>query len=205
MFKVTKGIDAAFRSIRMFCVIVVVGCVGITCFALYRSYEFSKVKDERVLLMPEGKVIEVVASTRKENIGVEARDHVRTFHRLFFTLSPDEKIIESNLIQALYLADITAKQQYDNLKEGGYYSSVISSNVSQQLHIDSVSVSLNDYPFRFRFYGYLEITRPSAIVKKSLITEGLLRSIMPSDNNPHGFLIERWEILDNRDLEIKRR
>jgi hypothetical protein len=37
------------------------------------------------------------------------------------------------------------------------------------------------------------------------VTEGWLRNTSRSDNNPHGFLIERWAILDNRDLKVEGR
>ena len=35
-----------------------------------------------------------------QNRPVEAREHVRRFHELFFTLSPDKAAIESNLNRA---------------------------------------------------------------------------------------------------------
>lgn len=43
-----------------------------------------------------------------QNRPVEAREHVRRFHELFFTLSPDKDAIESNVKRALYLADGSA-------------------------------------------------------------------------------------------------
>jgi hypothetical protein len=32
-----------------------------------------------------------------------------------------------------------------------------------------------------------------------------LRNTGRSDNNPHGFLIEKWTILDNSDLKVEAR
>jgi conjugative transposon TraK protein len=132
---------------------------------------------------------------------VEARDHVKTFHRLFFTLDPDDPVITSNITQALYLADGSAKRQYDDLRESGYYASVISGNISQRITVDSVTIDTHRYPYYFRCYATETLTRTTAIITRSLITEGYLRNVSRSDHNPHGFLIERWRILENKNIK----
>ena len=43
-----------------------------------------------------------------QNRPVEAREHSRRFHELFFTLSPDRAAIESNINRALFLVDKSA-------------------------------------------------------------------------------------------------
>jgi conjugative transposon TraK protein len=127
------------------------------------------------------------------------------FHYYFFTLDPDDKVIDSNIKQALYLADGTAEKQYEDLKENGYYSSVIAGNISQQVSIDSVQLNLQNYPYYFKYYATEKIIRPTAIVTRSLITEGYLRNVSRSENNAHGFLIERWCILENQDKDLQKR
>lgn len=44
----------------------------------------------------------------QQNRPVEAREHIRRFHELFFTLSPDKSAIESNIQRALYLLGLFA-------------------------------------------------------------------------------------------------
>ncbi len=127
------------------------------------------------------------------------------FHQYFFTLDPDDKVIQSNLTKALYMADASAKHAYDNLKENGYYANVISGNISQQISIDSIQIDLNQYPFYFRCFGTEKIIRPTSTVTRDLITEGYLRNVSRSDNNPHGFLIERWNTIENKDIKIENR
>jgi hypothetical protein len=61
------------------------------------------------------------------------------------------------------------------------------------------------YPFHFRLFGTEKITRLTSITTRYLITEGWLREVSRSDNDPHGLLIERWSVLDNRDLKIQPR
>jgi len=123
----------------------------------------------------------------------------------FFTLDPDEKFIQSNITKALYMADGSAKQQYANLKENGYYANIISGNISQSISIDSVSISMDQYPYYFRCYATQEITRTSSTVFRSLVTEGYLRNVNRTDNIPHGFLIERWATLENKDIKTQYR
>jgi conjugative transposon TraK protein len=205
MFKQMKNIDSAFRLVRSFTLVVILGSLTLSGFALFKSHQLVTSMQSKVYILANGKALETYAADRNDNIPVEARDHVKTFHQYFFTLDPDEKVIQANLLKALYLADASAKRAYDNLKENGYYSNIISGNISQQISIDSVQVDTHQHPYYFRCYATQSIIRTTSLVLRSLITEGYLRSVNRSDNNPHGFLIERWTILDNRDLRSENR
>lgn len=205
MFSKMKNIDTAFRYVRSFTMLVVIGCVVLCCFALYKSFSLVSQMQDKVYILANGKALEAFSSDRKENIPVEAKDHVKTFHTLFFSLDPDDIVIKINVTKALYLADDSAKRVYDDLKENGYYSGIISGNVSQTIVVDSVTIDINAYPYQFRCYATQNIIRPTSIAHRNLITEGNLRNVSRSDNNPHGFLIERWNTIENRDLSTKNR
>lgn len=205
MFSKMKNIDTAFRYIRGFTMLLIIGCVILCCFALYKSFSLVSQMQDKVYILANGKALEAFSSNRKDNIPVEAKDHVKTFHSLFFSLDPDDKVIQINVTKALYLADDSAKRVYDDLKENGYYSGIISGNVSQTIAVDSVTININEYPYQFRCYATQNIIRPTSIAYRSLITEGNLRNVSRSDNNPHGFLIERWNTIENRDLSSKNR
>jgi conjugative transposon TraK protein len=205
MFTQAKNIDSAFRHIKMFSILFIIGCVIISIYALYAATKTINQSQQRVFILANGKALEAYAADRKDNIPVEARDHIKMFHHYFFSLDPDEKVITANITRALYLADASAKKQYDNLKESGYYSNLISGNISQEISIDSIMVNLDSYPFYFRCMAQEKLIRTTSIVTRSLITEGYLRNVERSDNNSHGFLIERWMILENKDLKIENR
>ena len=205
MFTKLKTIDTAFRHVRAFTLIVVVLSAIVSLYSLYRSYKLVSQMQDKVYILANGKALEAYASDRKDNIPVEARDHVKTFHSLFFTLDPDDKAIKANVTKALYLADGTAKRIYDDLKENGYYAGIISGNITQTLLVDSVAIATSAYPYSFRCYATQEIIRPTSIVRRSLVTEGNLRNVSRSDNNPHGFLIERWNTIENRDVSSETR
>jgi conjugative transposon TraK protein len=205
MFRQFKNIDTAFKHVRWFSIALIAVCGLVTCYAIYKSYALIHANQQRIYILASGKAIEAYSAERKDNIPVEARDHVNTFHHLFFTLSPDDKAIQQNIRRALYLADESARKQYDNLRENGYYASVISGNVNQEIRIDSIRIDIREYPFYFKCRAIQKIIRTTSTVTRSLITEGYLRNVQRSDNNPHGFLIERWSTIENKDIKIENR
>ena len=205
MFTQAENIDTAFRHIKMFSIAMIFCSACISIYALYSNHKAIKDSQQRIFILANGKALEAYAEDRKDNIPVEARDHIKIFHHDFFTLDPDEKVIATNIIKALYLADASAKKQYDNLKESGYYSNLISGNISEQIEIDSIAINVDAYPFYFHCNAKEKLIRTTSIVTRSLITEGYLRNVERSDNNPHGFLIEKWMILENKDLKIENR
>jgi conjugative transposon TraK protein len=155
----------------------------------------------RIYILANGKILEAFSAGRKDNLIVESKDHIQMFHHWFFTLDPDEKVIQENISKALYLADESAKDAYENLKEAGYYANIISANISQEIRVDSVHVDTDQYPYYFKCFATEKLIRSSAKVTRTLITQGFLRSVSRSDNNPHGFLIQKWETLVNTDLK----
>lgn len=205
MFKQLQNIDTAFKHVRLFTVALIGICTLIVCFVITKSFQIIEQTQQRIYILSNSKVFDAWAAERKDNIPVEAKDHVKTFHHYFFTLDPDDKAIQANVTHALYLADASAKRQYDNLRENRYYSNIISGNISQEIEIDSITVNVNNYPFYFTCYAKQKLIRATSIVTRSLITEGFLRNVSRSDNNPHGFLIEKWNTLENRDVKTEMR
>ncbi len=133
------------------------------------------------------------------NRPVEYRGHVNLFHSLFFTLAPDDKFIEYQMKKAMYLIDESGVLQYNNLREKGFFNSVLSSSSVLTIQTDSIHVDpVNKY---FRYYGKQTIDRRSSTVIRTLITEGYLRDLaVRTENNGHGILITRWKTLENKDI-----
>jgi len=136
----------------------------------------------------------------KQNRPVEAREHVKRFHELFFTLAPDKDAIESNVKRALYLSDESAISYYRNLQEKGYFNKLIAGNILQTVRIDSIRCNFDSYPYEVRTYCHQRIIRTSNVTERSLITTCSLRNAVRSDNNPQGFMIERFNIVENKDI-----
>jgi len=203
MFQHFKNIDSAFKHIKLFSYLLITACVAITCFSVYQSYRSSADFRSHIYVLANGKALEAIAQDRRDNIPVELRDHIKVFHEAFFNLDPDEKQIQATVTKALYLADGSAKIAYDNLKEAGYYNNLVSGNISQQVKIDSIRLNMNSYPYGFTCFATEELVRSTSTTTRSLVTQGFARNVSRSDNNPHGFLIERWETTKNQDEQVK--
>lgn len=203
MFKQLRNIDTAFKHIKRFSIISNVAMVILCGFVVYKSHETTQRILSSIWIMVEGRPIQAKIAARKDNLEVEARKHVKEFHRLFFSLDPDEKAITATVGEALYLADGSAKTQYDNLRENGYYSGLISGNISQRITVDSVKLDMTREPYPFRCHATQKLVRSSGTATRTLITTGTLRNVARTDNNPHGFLIQRWETIDNRDIQTR--
>jgi len=202
-FKSLKNIETSFRQIRLFGIVFVCLCAGITGYSVWNAYRFAEAQRQKIYVLDGGKsLILALSQDLTQNRPVEAREHVKRFHELFFTLSPDRSAIESNIRRALFLVDRSAFEYYKDLQERGYYNRIISGNVNQTIQVDSVVANFDTYPYQVVTYGRQFIIRESNITERSLVTRNNLINSVRSDNNPHGFSMENFEIVQNRDLRV---
>ena len=93
-FKSLKNIETSFRQIRLFTLVFACLCAVVTGFALWKSYSFAEAQRQKIYVLDNGKSLMLALSQDvRQNRPVEAREHVRRFHELFFTLSPDKSAI----------------------------------------------------------------------------------------------------------------
>lgn len=200
-FKSLKNIESSFKQIRIFGIVYLCMCAFITVFSVIKAYQFADKVRQTVYIIDQGKsIIAALAQDAASARPVEAREHVKRFHELFFTLAPDRAAIESNIKRAMFLVDKSAYSYYQDLQEKGYYNRIISGNINQTIQVDSVVCNLDKHPYQTITYARQMIIRASNITERSLITRCELRSSVKSDNNPQGFMIEKFEIIENRDV-----
>lgn len=200
IFRKLTHIESAFKSIRLFSILIVSLSLSVTLLSVYFSHQAVSNAQSRIYVMQGAAIGEAVLSHRQEMIEVEARDHVRSFHHYFFNLSPDADAIDKSMQKAFDLADRSAKTSFDNLRENGYFTQLQAANISQTIEADSIVIDLAAKPLEFIYYGRQKIIRSSSLTERALITKGRLREVPRSDRNPHGFLIEKWETISNRDI-----
>lgn len=207
MFRNLKNIDTAFQQIKMLAIAFAALLTLLAGYISYVAFQAVRAKDDLVYILDEkGQMLTASASSLAENRPVEARDHVKRFHELFYTLDPDQKAIDANVGAALFLADATPKRLYDTYKERGYYNELISADASQKIKVDSVVLNTATRPFYAKCYATMAIVRATSINYRALVTECYLRDLSTrTDNNTHGFLIERWQVLANNDLRTEAR
>ncbi len=190
-FKSLKNIETSFRQIRLFGIVMVSLCAFIAIGSVVLSLNFAEKQREKIYVLDNGKSLMLALSQDVEqNRPAEAREHVRRFHELFFTLSPDKSAIEHNINRAMSLADKSAYNYYSDYVEKGYYNRIIAGNITQVLQVDSIVADFNDYPYNVRTYARQMIIRQSNVTERSLITQCRLVNTSRSDDNPNGFMIE---------------
>ena len=100
-FKSLTNIETSFRQIRLYAFIFAIVCVAVSGYAVYASYSFAKEQREKIYVLDQGKSLMLALSQdASKNRPVEAREHVRRFHELFFTIAPDKDAIEKNMERA---------------------------------------------------------------------------------------------------------
>ena len=201
MFKTLKNIESSFRHLRLFSMLFLGACTLISVAAVWTSYRFAEAQRQKIYVLDQGKsLILALSQDMAQNRPVEAREHVRRFHELFFTLSPDKAAIESNLNRALLMADRSALSYYKALSEKGFFNRLIAGGISQTVRIDSIRCNFDSYPYQVTTYARQRIMRESTITERSLVTTCRLINAVRSDNNPQGFLLENLNVIENKDL-----
>ena len=189
--KINKAVSIA--SILFAVVIVIVGFV----------FAYQLIKDSRksLYVIDNGVPILVKQTDELLNRPVEYKSQIELFHRLFFTLAPDDRYIKENVEKSLYLIDDSGKKEYTNLREKGFYNQIISGNSLVTVRADSIKMDLPNR--KFIYYGTQMINRKNTLIIRKLITEGNFEDMIRSPNNPHGVLLRNWRILDNSELSNK--
>ena len=189
--KINKAVS--ITSILFAVVIVIVGFV----------FAYQLIKDSRksLYVIDNGVPILVKQTDELLNRPVEYKSQVELFHRLFFTLAPDDRYIKENVEKSLYLIDDSGKKEYTNLREKGFYNQIISGNSLVTVRNDSIKLDLPNK--KFIYYGTQMINRKNSLIIRKLITEGDFEDMIRSPNNPHGVLLRNWRILDNSEISNK--
>ena len=200
-FKSLLNIESNFRQLRLYSLVFAGICTVITLIAVWKSYSFAEAQRQKIYVLDNGKsLLLALSQDLSQNRPVEAREHVRRFHELFFSLSPDKAAIESNINRALLMADKSALTYYQVLMEKGFFNRLIAGNISQIVKVDSIKCDFERYPYEVTTYARQRIMRESNITERSLVTTCRLVNSVRSDNNPQGFMLENLNIIENKDL-----
>jgi conjugative transposon TraK protein len=203
MFKTLKNLQSAFALTRIYLILITLLALGTTGYVVYQSYQFAEAQRNKIYVLDQDESL-LMAISRDVNTNrkAEAKSHVKRFHEYFFTLSPEKEAIEGNVQQALFLADNSATDVYLRMREEGFYERIISSGIVCEVKVDSIVINDAVYPFEVHTYGVTSIIRKSNITYRNLTTSCTLLNTTRTENNPHGFLIENWKIIDNSDIEV---
>lgn len=205
-FNSLQNIQKAFALTRIYLILITIVLLALGGYAIYSSYQFAEAQRSKIYVLENGQPLLLALSHNvEENRVAEAKSHVRRFHEYFFTISPEKTAIEYNINKALFLSDNVAADYYIKLKEDGFYERIISAGILCEIMVDSVKIDDTKYPYRAYTYGKTSIIRSSSILYRNLETVCDLVNSTRTENNPHGFIIEKWKIINNSDIkEVKR-
>ena len=195
---IVKNIEQRIKVNKMISIATICFAIIIVIAGFVFSYKLVQDSRKSIYIIDNG--VPVLAKQTDEllNRPVEYKAQIELFHRLFFTLAPDDKFIKENIEKSLYIIDDSGKKEYANLREKGFYNQLISSNSMVTVHADSIKIDSEKR--KFIYYGKETINRKSAIIIRNLITEGFFEDIIRSPNNPHGVLLKNWRIIDNTEV-----
>lgn len=207
MFKSLQNIETSFQMVRMVAVAAIVGSMAFSCYTKCSSDRMIADMQRHVYVLDNGKSLMLALSQEDmmQNRPAEARHHVQMFHELFFTLSPDNDAINYNVRRAFNLSDKSVFDYFNDLKEASYYRRLIANNILQWIQVDSIACNMNIYPYEVKTFAQQTITRGSVITRRNLITSCFLQNALRSDNNPHGFLIIDFKVVNNDDQSREKR
>ncbi len=199
------AIDAELRHRRTILLAVMIVCCIICIMAFAFAFNFAKESRSSIYVVDNGSTLMASIADGGIQRDLEAEDHLRRFHQLFFNLAPSSESQERHLEQALHMADRSAYDWWKDQNESGYYSRLISANVSQEILIDSVKVNMQTYPHPAKVYGKVYLTRESNITAYDFMSECQLTDVGRSRYNPHGMLIERFSVLRYEAIGTRKR
>ncbi|PBN46307.1 MULTISPECIES: conjugative transposon protein TraK [Capnocytophaga] len=200
---IVKNIEKRIKINKTMAIATVIFAIVIVIVGFSYSYKIVQDSRKSIYILDNGVPVLVKQTDELLNRPVEYKAQVELFHRLFFTLAPDDEYINKNIDKALYLMDDSAKKERSNLTEKGWYNQIISSNATVSIQTDSINIDLNNK--RFMYYGTQMINRKTSLIIRKLITQGTFRDIPRTPNNAHGVLLENWNILDNTELSVKQK
>ncbi len=202
----TQDIERSFKNVKMLALVAIVASFSFSVIIGIASISFAEKQRQKIYVLDQGKSLLLALQTEavmtKE---LEIQDHVTRFHELMFTLSPQKQAINENLDRAFNLADKSAYDYSQDLTEKGYYSRLVSANISQQMIVDSVVVNGNSYPYLVKTYARHYVVRESTISEYAFTSSCQLINSTRSDVNPHGLIIEKFQVNKNDLKETRKR
>ena len=198
---VIKNLDYKFKLVLILCSLFLVGCVVIYLGSIWTARTMVDDAQKKIYVLDGNVPILVNRSTMEETLDVEAKSHVEMFHHYFFTLAPDDKYIKYTMEKAMYLIDESGIAQYNALKEKGFYGNIMGTSAVFSIFCDSIK--FNKENMSFIYYGRQRIERRTSVLMRELVTEGFVKRVPRTENNPHGLLIVNWRTILNKDIDQK--
>src|SRR5699024_5074750 len=157
---IIKNIENKIKLATIVTVLTLASAVAIVLMVMIYTSKQIEQSRQSIYVLANNVPVKAEHHTSNETRAVEFKSHIERFHDLFFTITPDNEFIENNIAKAMYLIDESGIQQYNTLKEKGFYSQIMSASAVLTLITDSIKIDYdNNY---FVYYGKQKIDRKSS-------------------------------------------
>ena len=201
-----ETIESSFRKTKLLTISTLVCAAVVAIGSLVFAFSYVGSNMNKIYVMDKsGSTTAATAVDANMTRDIECRDHVSRFHELLFNLSPTTDAIKTNVERAFTMADKSAYDYYSDMAERDYYRRLVSANIIQQIIIDSVKVDLSTYPHNTHTWAKLYLIRESNITSYAFESTGRLVEVGRSSTNPHGLMLERFNVIKNEKIETRKR
>lgn len=205
IIKYFDTIETSFRKLKFITVASIASGVVIALGAVYISGQQMLSNNDNIYVIDRGSAVMAARSGQDAYRDLEVNDHIERFHELMFNLSPNSESIKRNLDRALVMSDKSAYDYWSDLSERGFYSRIVSANISQEIVIDSVKVDMSSYPYQANTYAKVFMLRESNITAYDFESSCRLVDVERSPSNPHGLMIEKFRVSKNENMGTRQR
>lgn len=205
IIKYFDTIETSFRKLKFITVASIASGVVIALGAVYISGQQMLSNNDNIYVIDRGSAVMAARSGQDAYRDLEVKDHIERFHELMFNLSPNSESIKRNLDRALVMSDKSAYDYWSDLSERGFYSRIVSANISQEIVIDSVKVDMSSYPYQAKTYAKVFMLRESNITAYDFESSCRLVDVERSRSNPHGLMIEKFRVSKNENMGTRQR
>ncbi len=152
----------------------------------------------KVYLLNQGNALDLVRSrNEKDNIVAEIKSHIGMFHEFFYNLDPDPIDIKTRINKSLFLIDESGALIHSKREEILYYHKLVDGSISSRVYIDSIIPTLSsDNVYHCKIIARQKLIRSSKTTEKHIDAECSIRNVARTDNNPHGFLIQQYRLIN---------
>ena len=205
IIKYFDTIETSFRKLKFITVASIASGVIIALGAVYISGQQMLSNNDNIYVIDRGSAVMAARSGQDAYRDLEVKDHIERFHELMFNLSPNSESIKRNLDRALVMSDKSAYDYWSDLSERGFYSRIVSANISQEIVIDSVKIDMSSYPYQAKTYAKVFMLRESNITAYDFESSCRLVDVERSPSNPHGLMIEKFRVSKNENMGTRQR
>lgn len=205
IIKYFDTIETSFRKLKFITVASIASGVIIALGAVYISGQQMLSNNDNIYVIDRGSAVMAARSGQDAYRDLEVKDHIERFHELMFNLSPNSESIKRNLDRALVMSDKSAYNYWSDLSERGFYSRIVSANISQEIVVDSVKVDMSSYPYQAKTYAKVFMLRESNITAYDFESSCRLVDVERSPSNPHGLMIEKFRVSKNENMGTRQR